>query len=169
MRRVLSMDGTTQLHLGPGFLVAVLSVVALECCWPTCISGTMIAALNLYLLAVLVVAANRAAGSPPPWMNDVFPARTWSLAQVAFLAIIAVFGFANMYRQGGAVLNNGYPSGKLDAIYFSMVTLTTLGYGDILPTHEGRLLVIWQLGTGVLLLIGIFPFVIARISNFEIH
>lgn len=58
-------------------------------------------------------------------------------------------------------------SDKWDAIYFSMVTLTTLGYGDFAPARPlARALVVWELLTGMLLLVGIFPLLIARLSTF---
>ncbi len=57
-------------------------------------------------------------------------------------------------------------TGPLDAFYFSLVTITTLGYGDFAPTGDARLLVVWQLATGLLLLVGIFPFVVSRVADF---
>jgi len=54
-----------------------------------------------------------------------------------------------------------------DFIYFSLVTLTTLGYGDITPiSNEARQLVVHEISSGFLLLIGAFPLLISRISNF---
>jgi hypothetical protein len=123
------------------------------------------------------------------------PERAWSVLQVLFLLVIAICGFANMYIKGCEVLYQGPQVGvdearkdagdspappprpqqptdriltdRIDAVYFSMVTITTLGYGDFVPaTTNARLVVMWQLGTGLLLLLGIFPLVMARIADF---
>lgn len=55
---------------------------------------------------------------------------------------------------------------KIEALYFSLVTMITLGYGDFLPaTTYTRLLVMWQLATGGLLVIGVLPLIVARVSD----
>lgn len=57
--------------------------------------------------------------------------------------------------------------GKIEALYFSLVTMITLGYGDYIPVSAvTRMLVIWQLATGGLLVIGIFPLIISRAADF---
>ena len=53
------------------------------------------------------------------------------------------------------------------ATYFSLVTMTTLGYGEFHPVSESaRNLVISQLFSGMLLLFGVFPLLISRMSSF---
>jgi len=62
----------------------------------------------------------------------------------------------------GAVL-----SGVALYAYYSAVTITTLGYGDFVPVAKSaRRLVIWELGTGLLLLVGIFSLLISRLADF---
>ena len=57
--------------------------------------------------------------------------------------------------------------GKIEALYFSLVTTITLGYGDYLPASTvGRLLVIGQLITGGLRVIGLFPLIVSRAADF---
>jgi hypothetical protein len=57
---------------------------------------------------------------------------------------------------------------KSDALYYSAVTLGTLGYGDYVPlTHLTRQLVLWQLITAVLFLLGAFPLLVSRLAAFE--
>jgi len=61
-----------------------------------------------------------------------------------------------------------YLDDQYDAIYFSLVTITTLGYGDYVPTTPtARWLVVWELATGVLLLLFAFPLVVSRIANID--
>lgn len=50
-----------------------------------------------------------------------------------------------------ALVEEPQPVGRANLLYFSFTTLTTLGYGDILPTHEGaRSLAILEAIVGVL-------------------
>lgn len=54
-----------------------------------------------------------------------------------------------------------------DALYFSTVTMTTLGYGDCYPGgRESRYVVIWQLGNSVLLVVLLLPLVMSRFATF---
>jgi hypothetical protein len=55
-----------------------------------------------------------------------------------------------------------------DAVYFSTVTMTTVGYGDFTPsTPLSRGLVVSQLLSGLGLLALLFPLVISRFADFE--
>jgi voltage-gated potassium channel Kch len=119
-----------------------------------------------------------------------FPGRFWTLLQVQFLLVVAIFGFANMYIKNGGIRYQGAPTiveqadhkavdssssrvdsgpqvNRIDALYYSVVTFSTVGYGDFTPTSSAaRLLVIWQLGTGMLMLLGVFPLIVGRITDF---
>ena len=189
------MDFPTIIHLAIGILGAIVSGLAWWTEGPVWVSGAVVFSLNVYLLAVLFEAALRAGQDrtisngivqAKPWVMFEFQQRGWSIAQVVLLFFIAVSGFANMYLQDGGVIYNGPPlkaaqgvadekpqsdhpplSDRLDATYFSMVTITTLGYGDFVPTTEwSRKLVMWELGTGIELLVGIFSLLVARIADF---
>jgi voltage-gated potassium channel Kch len=127
---------------------------------------------------------------PKPHRFLKFPDQSWSLLQVQFLLVIVVFGFANLYVKSGETRYQGTATtleqpdhrvadsspiktkpptsaGRVDALYFSVVTLSTVGYGDFAPTSsKARLLVLWELGTGMLMLLGVFPLIVGRISDF---
>lgn len=190
------MDKTSKVHLLSGGIPAAISVIALLFDLCGLVSGAVVIFINFYLVAILVEAAIRSGGerkiannileSKPPHCFE-FPSRGWALALTLFFAITVICGFANMYIQRAEVVYVGpnVEAGKvkaenkvstpdpsileyrIEALYFSMVTITTLGYGDFLPASSStRMLVMWQLGTGILLLLGIFPLVVARVADF---
>jgi hypothetical protein len=69
---------------------------------------------------------------------------TWAVAYATLIAS-SPDAFHSSARDGAALQG--------DALYFSFVTLTTLGYGDIVPlTAQARSLVILESVTGVLYL-----------------
>lgn len=191
-----SMDNPTKIHLGIGLLLVIVSGFALFTGCQGLVSGIIILLTNIYLVAILVEAALRA-GEKRTIKGDVllakpeqcfaFPSKAWSLVLILFLITSSIFGFANMYLQKNEIVyvgptvtvekvktNNKVSSspprimkGEMEALYYSIVTMTTLGYGDFVPASAAtRMLVMWQLGTGLLLLLGIFPLVVARIADF---
>ena len=67
-----------------------------------------------------------------------------------FLAIyVTIFAFATLYQRAGILYGQEISFSPVDALYFSVVTWTTLGYGDFQPTESLRLLAALQalLGT----------------------
>lgn len=79
------------------------------------------------------------------------------LSQISIFAylIFVLFGYifliiicAILYYNGGVLHYSGLPEKPvdnfLDCLYFSVITQTTIGYGDILPTRYGRLIVSLQ-------------------------
>ena len=73
-------------------------------------------------------------------------------------AIIVLF--ANAYEIFGSVINNGNSiEGLWPHIYFSVVTFTTLGYGDYLPVANAQIIAVIQALVGYsyfALLVGVF-------------
>lgn len=66
-------------------------------------------------------------------------ARRLALALTLVLFVVAIIWFDRDGLRDHA--NNGDPLGLTDVLYFTIVSLTTLGYGDISPvTNEARLL-----------------------------
>jgi hypothetical protein len=186
-------------HLGAGFALAALSVLSWLFGWNGYVSAFAVLLCNSYLVSVLVEASLRAergrkvlGGVPQPKAPRFmeFPAPSWTLLQVQFLLVVAIFGFANIYIKNGGVRYQGPPTiaeqaghkaegsassmadptplvNRIDALYYSTVTLSTVGYGDFAPISSGaRLLVMWQLGTGMLMLLGVFPLIIGRLGDF---
>ncbi len=69
--------------------------------------------------------------------------------------------FANAYELFGTVNNNGVPlNSLLDFTYFSVVTFTTLGYGDYLPTGAAQIIAMIEVLVGFVF----FSFLIGIVS-----
>jgi len=59
--------------------------------------------------------------------------------------LAVILAFANAYQIYGGVFVNGVAAvGFADHLYFSVVTFTTLGYGDFLPTGTTRFIAAFQ-------------------------
>jgi len=130
---------------------------------------------EIYLVAVLALAAYRSDKvsrdsnfEVPNWMNNVFPTRLVGCFVVISLLVTLTLSFASLY----IALNSSVPfkvpfNSSFDAIYFSYVTISTLGYGDFSPVSDlAKSVVLLQLSSGLLLLVGVFPLLISRISKF---
>jgi voltage-gated potassium channel Kch len=88
---------------------------------------------------------------------------------LTFLAYVhALFAFAIMYLGESSWLEDPFRSspglwaGVFDALYFSVVTITTLGYGDLSPqVWLGKLLVMFEGFSGLVLIVVAIQRVIA--------
>jgi len=70
-----------------------------------------------------------------------------ALAVLSLLVSLVIVGFAGSYYSI-ALRSDGFPAihTRLDALYFTVVTLGTVGYGDIAPvTQSARALVTFQI------------------------
>ncbi len=70
-----------------------------------------------------------------------------ALAVLSLLVSLVIVGFAGSYYSI-ALRTDGFPAidTRLDALYFTVVTLGTVGYGDIAPrTQSARALVTFQI------------------------
>lgn len=78
------------------------------------------------------------------------------LMMVALELALLLAAFASMYQQIGIIDNTvgGYPvrGDFWSALYYSVVTFTTLGYGDFYPRGVGRALAALEALTGYLIL-----------------
>lgn len=81
------------------------------------------------------------------WLSRIFVIATGGFIKpwriVAWSAVV-IFGFAEVYSHEACSFGTSNPiSSYFDALYFSGLTFTTIGYGDILPLH-------WMRGFAVL-------------------
>jgi hypothetical protein len=53
---------------------------------------------------------------------------------------VTIFGFACIYKSEGLIQAGNITHKSIDALYFSIVTWTTLGYGDLQPIESIKLL-----------------------------
>ena len=81
-----------------------------------------------------------------------------------------VVGFAALYVYTGSVgLGGTEPiTSPWEAFYFSVVTITTLGYGDISPTNKiGQFLVVSQTLMGIVFIILVVSTFLTGISGIK--
>jgi hypothetical protein len=102
------------------------------------------------------------------------PQRQVALVTVPALLLVLVMSFANLYIANEHVARTKTDctpdplKEPWDAAYFSLVTITTLGYGDYTPQVTGaRKLVIGELLSGGLLLFFAFPVLGSRLAQFD--
>ena len=55
-----------------------------------------------------------------------------------FIRLVNIYIFASIYRQLGLTAPDELPLRVIDYYYFSVVTWTTLGFGDITPNLDTR-------------------------------
>jgi len=124
-----------------------------------------IAAVDGYLMAMLWIAAVVSQGRPE-WLPRL-PHITTAVVALPMLgaALVAAFAGAYLETRGVAALA-GVLEDRTDALYFSAVTLTTLGYGDFAPRDgAARLLVIAELASSVVMLVGAVPLLVSRLGS----
>jgi len=70
---------------------------------------------------------------------------SWTVLMMFFVSLAEVLIWASIYLALNAI------EGLEQALYFSMVTFTTLGYGDILLDERWRLLASFEAANGVIM------------------
>jgi hypothetical protein len=80
-------------------------------------------------------------------------------ARVLLNAVFTILVFAVVYQQSGAIGDRSFVS----CLYFSAITFTTVGYGDLAPHGALRLIAALEALTGILLC-GLFIFCLGRRS-----
>lgn len=116
-----------------------------------------IATVVLPLLSVglhyelLVLASNAVRILPGSGRADVLPAVVLALA--AHVLEVVVFGLGWLVLIRAGVVELSLPSPTLaEIVYFSGSVYTSLGFGDIVPVHSGRFLVVIEAVTGLVLI-----------------
>ena len=102
--------------------------------------------------------------------NAVLPSKREGLVIFGLLLPTLIFGFANLYIElpGGVKHGDLYLTGFYDGVYFSCITIATVGYGDFVPvSHAAKAFVLWELGSGILLVVGGFGLLISRLANYK--
>jgi hypothetical protein len=91
--------------------------------------------------------------------------RSFLSAMINLVEIIIAFAILYLVSNG-IIENKEYGAIIMDAttaVYFSFVTMTTLGYGELIPNGPGsRMIVVAQIGTEILFLLCVVP---AFVSN----
>ena len=157
-------------HIIIAFLFFILGLFSLLDGWTDYIALIIFSLFITYIGSLIVCCAIKSKHS-----KEIFPLpdRTWALLVIVFLISSNVCNFGNLYIQSGEVREQSKVcspvlTDKGDAIYFSAVTLTTLGYGDFVPVgRKSRRYVLYQLVSGVLLLLFIFPIIASRLSDLD--
>lgn len=134
-----------------------------------CIIGsTMIFVLTLVYKVAKYATAAKTHKQRLRWIPNKWPA----FIEVTFMFVTLVTAFGALYlHYRCAVHENDHPALILqdwkDALYFSIVTITTVGYGDYVPDWPARWVVIAELGCGFLFLIMVVPILASRFADFS--
>lgn len=102
------------------------------------------------------------------WLVSAFESVLWGYGERPFrillVALVLISAYAGMYNMADWVNDQGYTYklGSWDSFYFSVVTFTTLGYGDITPKTQ-----LLQILAGSEALLGAFSMglIVAGFSN----
>lgn len=160
------------------FLLSIFGILSLcfGICWLAIIA---VAFADLYLFAVLIGASLRAQcdaecspgnklKSCAEKSKNLFPNRPTSVVVLLCLTISLVYSFAGIFLsldQTGSPFNKKLES-PTQAVHLSLTTMLTLGDGVFHAEDDAaRRLILFELGSSILLFFTIFPLVISRISG----
>ena len=74
------------------------------------------------------------------YLTKSVKARIFEISLImSFYLPIVIYAFSTLYEERGLLLNNIVVHSFSSSLYFSIVTWTTLGYGDFQPTESARL------------------------------
>jgi hypothetical protein len=161
---------------------SLAAVAALVFGWPWLIPAAVVLGINIYLVLLLVEVARRCDGGRK-WFELPPQTRTLLNLILHLVAIVIAFGAIYVKTEGVVHVVEDVTPGTnkedkaqnnrrevlvnpVDACYFSLVTFTTLGYGDYVPaTRLARVVVMWQLVSAFLLLLVALPLVVSRLAT----
>jgi len=162
--------GNQSVNVWQPLLAAALFVTGLVSlyCDVHCLAALTILAINAYLVLLMVEMAVRQSVQRY-WFID-FAHRFFFIFIFFFLLAGLVLSFGRLYDDSKSVYRtaDNPPRETLatptDALYFSTVTITTVGYGDFAPRGNAEWLVIWELGSGAMLLLIVLPVLASRLA-----
>jgi len=161
------MTKETKIDLGHAAVSVLLAACGVGSMFAAsrCFAVFAIIGTNGYLIAALIVAAVYSVppkqGAHASEIGWLLPRRLPAFLFIYLFLIAVVSGFAGLYV--GTALFKGRIPDISEALYISFLTL---GFSDFEPTSTpGRWIVMWELFSGVLLLMGAFPFLVSRIST----
>ncbi len=127
---------------------------------------------HLRALASIVIALTLGVG-PPLILRRVFQRPTVTVQDImAALSIYLQAGLAFAFTYAAIdqaapneFLNTGVSENTTDYVYFSFVTMLTIGYGDFVPvTDLGRMMVIIQALLGQILLVVLIAYLVGAVA-----
>ncbi|MEZ6003147.1 MAG: pentapeptide repeat-containing protein [Planctomycetota bacterium] len=87
-----------------------------------------------------------------------------SLTRWSLFTVVLILGFAFTYHW--TELDFGPHAGPLSTLYFSVVTMTTLGYGDVMPASTGaQIIAMVQVSTGYVMLGGLVSILSSKLAR----
>jgi voltage-gated potassium channel Kch len=151
------------------YVIAWFTLLAVLLAWGSTLSGLVVGAIAAYRIIDIVnyrVLFLFVKSEHKPWTAAIVRR---SLAMVLTNFFEVVLGFAILYARTGSVVesNSGHIlTAPTDALYFSLVTMTTVGFGDFIPaTHVGRWLAMGQLLTTIIFVLFLVPALISVFSD----
>jgi len=121
------------------------------------------------ILWIVAVASQQRYQGTKGGLREWLPHPTTAFVMLPTLALALMTAFAELYIETAGVQSSTQRlETRSDALYFSAVTITTLGYGDFAPrSGSAKFFVVVELSSGILLLVGAVPLLISRMANFD--
>jgi hypothetical protein len=157
------------------FSVALLgAAITALCVGAPKLAVAQVVVTDLYVLLMLwsatqLSAHRRADGKADPaaetWPGT--PRRDGALLVLGLLLAAVVIGFAALYAQEGWLAESA-SSSRHDSLYFSLITITTVGFGDLHPlTADAKTSVMLQVASGFLFLAAAIPILASRLAQLD--
>jgi hypothetical protein len=150
------------------YVIAWIAILVSVLFWGSALSSRIAIGLAVYRLVDIVnyrLLFLFVKSESDPWKEEVIR-RSVAMALVNFLEAGAAF--AILYLRTASIVHNGtcVPlQSPTEALYYSVVTMTTLGYGDLVPANStGHWLVIAQLSAAVIFVVFLLPALISVFS-----
>lgn len=101
-----------------------------------------------------------------PWINDILKSKKVTLFILSYglFILMIIFLFSGAFFANSSEFKEGNQQKALtfeEAIYFSTMTFTTVGYGDIVPTGINRLIASLEAVIGVTLNIAFIGYILS--------